>query len=99
MKYMVNVCRVLVGVLFIISGLIKLNDPLGFSFKLEEYFSPAVLDLPFLEPYALAIALFVVILEVILGVTLLLGYKIRLTLWPAGHHPVLYLPNLLFGLL
>lgn len=81
MKYLVHISRVLVGVLFIISGLIKLNDPLGFSFKLEEYFSPAVLDLPFLEPYALALALFVVILEVILGVTLLLGYRIRLTLW------------------
>ncbi|MDX1332276.1 MAG: DoxX family protein, partial [Robiginitalea sp.] len=81
MKYLVHISRVLVGVLFIISGLIKLNDPLGFSFKLEEYFSPAVLDLPFLEPYALALALFVVILEVILGVTLLLGYRIRLTIW------------------
>jgi len=81
MKYLVHISRILVGVLFIISGLIKLNDPLGFSFKLEEYFSPAVLDLPFLEPYALALALFVVILEVILGVTLLLGYRIRLTLW------------------
>ena len=81
MKYFVQLCRIVVGVLFILSGLIKLNDPLGFSFKLEEYFSPAVLDLPFLEPYALAIALFVVILEVILGVTLLLGYQIRLTLW------------------
>jgi len=80
-KYFVQLCRIAVGVLFIISGLIKLNDPLGFSFKLEEYFSPAVLDLPFLEPYALAIALFVVILEVILGITLLLGYQIRLTLW------------------
>lgn len=81
MKYLVHISRILVGVLFIISGLIKLNDPLGFSFKLEEYFSPAVLDLPFLEPYALAFALFVVILEIILGVTLLLGYRIRLTLW------------------
>jgi len=80
-KYFVQLCRIVVGVLFILSGLIKLNDPLGFSFKLEEYFSPAVLDLPFLEPYALAIALFVVILEVILGITLLLGYQIRLTLW------------------
>ncbi len=81
MKYLVLISRILVGVLFIISGLIKLNDPLGFSFKLEEYFSPAVLDLPFLEPYALAFALFVVVLEIILGVTLLLGYRVRGTLW------------------
>ena len=47
MKYLVGFSRVFVGVLFIISGLIKLNDPVGFSFKLEEYFSPSVLDLNF----------------------------------------------------
>lgn len=81
MKYAIHISRFLVGVLFIVSGLIKLNDPLGFSFKLEEYFSQAVLDLPLLEPYALAIALFIVILEVILGITLLLGYRIRFTIW------------------
>ncbi|EAR14771.1 BT_3928 family protein [Robiginitalea biformata] len=81
MKYLVHLARVLVGLLFIVSGFIKLNDPVGFSFKLEEYFSPPVLDLPFLEPYALAIALFVVVLEVILGVTLLLGYLRKPTLW------------------
>lgn len=81
MKYLVHASRILVGLLFIVSGFIKLNDPVGFSFKLEEYFSAPVLDLPFLEPYALAIALFVVILEVILGITLLLGYLRNLTLW------------------
>ena len=81
MNYLVNICRILVGILFIISGLIKLNDPVGFSFKLEEYFSPAVLDLAFLMPYALVISLIVVILEVLLGITLLLGYKRNLTVW------------------
>src|SRR5690606_40009646 len=49
MKYIVWIARIIVGSLFIISGLIKLNDPMGFSFKLEEYFSPGVLDLPFLR--------------------------------------------------
>lgn len=81
MRYLVEICRWIVGILFIISGLIKLNDPVGFSFKLEEYFSQAVLDLPFLEPYALAIALFVVIFEVLLGVMLLIGFRLRFTLW------------------
>src|SRR5690606_6578086 len=65
----------------IISGLIKLNDPVGFSFKLEEYFSTGVLDLPFLIPYALAIALFLVIFEVMLGIMLLMGYQARFTVW------------------
>lgn len=81
MKYLVGFSRIFVGVLFIISGLIKLNDPVGFSFKLEEYFSPAVLDLPLFEPYALAISIVVVIIEVLLGVMLLLGFKPKLTVW------------------
>ena len=81
MKYTIHFCRILVGLLFIVSGFIKLNDPVGFSFKLEEYFSQGVLDLPVFMPYALAISIFVVILEVILGVLLLLGFKKRITLW------------------
>ena len=46
MKLLVGISRILVGVLFIFSGFIKLNDPLGFSYKLQEYFSPGVLDIP-----------------------------------------------------
>jgi len=81
MKVIVSLSRIFVGVLFIISGLIKLNDPVGFSFKLEEYFSPGVLDLGFLTPYALALAIFLVIFEVVLGVLLLLGYQRKITVW------------------
>ncbi|MGB1210165.1 MAG: BT_3928 family protein [Lacinutrix venerupis] len=81
MKYLVNICRILVGGLFIFSGLIKLNDPLGFSYKLEEYFSAEVLNIPFLEPYALGISVFVVVLEVVLGVFLLISYKKKFTVW------------------
>ena len=81
MKIITHFVRIIVGVLFIISGLIKLNDPIGFSFKLEEYFEANVLDIPFLLPFALQVALFVVIVEVILGVTLLLGAFKKLTLW------------------
>lgn len=73
--------RIFVGVLFIISGLIKLNDPLGFSYKLAEYFSEPVFNMPFFVPFALAIALFLVILEVVLGVMLLIGYKSKFTIW------------------
>tara|TARA_R110000751_G_scaffold125930_9_gene227694 strand:+ start:434 stop:1531 length:1098 start_codon:yes stop_codon:yes gene_type:complete len=81
MKYLVGVVRIFVGILFIISGFIKLNDPVGFSFKLEEYFSQGVLDLPFLTPFALAISILVVIVEVMVGVMLILGYKRKLTVW------------------
>lgn len=81
LKPLTHFSRLFVGILFIISGLIKLNDPVGFSFKLGDYFAPDVLNLPFLEPFALTIAVFVVIVEVILGVVLLLGFKKNFTLW------------------
>lgn len=80
MKIITQLSRIFVGVLFILSGLVKLNDPTGFSFKLEEYFSEAVLNLPFLTPYALSLAVILVIAEVILGVALLLGFLRKLTL-------------------
>lgn len=81
MKYIVNIARIFVGVLFIISGMIKLNDPLGLAYKLEEYFGTDVLNLPFLEPYVLGISIVVVVFEVVLGVFLLIGYKPKFTLW------------------
>ncbi|MDO5608109.1 MAG: DoxX family protein [Capnocytophaga sp.] len=81
MKYIIHLIRLFVGVIFIISGLIKLNDPVGFSFKLDEYFSEPVLNLPFLMPFALSFAIIVCIAEVILGVMLLVGYQKKWTLW------------------
>lgn len=81
MKQIVNLSRILVGVLFIISGLIKLNDPVGFSFKLKDYFAPDVLNLEVFIPFALLIAIFIVIFEVMLGVMLLLGFAKKFTIW------------------
>ena len=81
MKYIVGFSRIFVGVLFIISGFIKLNDPVGFSFKLEEYFSQGVLDLPLFEPHALTISILVVIFEVLVGVMLLIGFRTKFTVW------------------
>tara|TARA_B100000809_G_scaffold266781_1_gene331527 strand:+ start:7580 stop:8683 length:1104 start_codon:yes stop_codon:yes gene_type:complete len=81
MKQIVTLSRILVGVLFIISGLIKLNDPVGFSFKLKDYFAPDVLNLEVFIPFALLIAIFVVIFEVMIGVMLLLGYAKKFAIW------------------
>lgn len=81
MKYIIAFSRLFVGVLFIFSGFVKLNDPIGFSYKLEEYFGEGVLNLEFLAPYALVIAIFIVIYELLLGVTLLIGYAPKFTKW------------------
>ena len=79
MKYLVTLSRILVGVLFIISGLIKANDPIGFAYKLEEYFQ--VFGTDFLIPTAVFQAIAICIIEVILGVMLLLGNRVKLTVY------------------
>jgi uncharacterized membrane protein YphA (DoxX/SURF4 family) len=66
-------CRILVGLLFIFSGLIKINDPLGFSYKLEEYFE--VFHLGFLEHLSLSLAIILCTLEVVLGFALLFAVR------------------------
>ncbi|MBS7332852.1 MAG: DoxX family membrane protein [Weeksellaceae bacterium] len=73
MRYLVHLSRIIVGVLFIISGFVKAVDPIGLSFKLEEYFSPGVLNIPFLMDLSLPLATFFSIFEIVLGVLLLLG--------------------------
>ncbi|WP_438425139.1 BT_3928 family protein [Aquimarina macrocephali] len=81
MKILVSFSRIFVAALFLFSGFIKLNDPVGFSYKLQEYFGEGVLNLEFLIPFALLIAIFLVIFEIVLGITLLLGYLPKFTVW------------------
>ncbi|MES2630059.1 MAG: DoxX family protein, partial [Bacteroidota bacterium] len=81
MKILVTISRILVGSLFIVSGLVKANDTLGFSYKLIEYFEPGVLDMTWLIPFALPLAIFICVVEVVLGVATLLGGKMKLTAW------------------
>ncbi len=92
MKLFANICRILVGSLFIVSGLIKANDTLGFSYKLEEYFENGALafrirnmfgwdsfSLEFLMEHALMLAIIMCALEIILGFSLLFGTRIKIT--------------------
>ena len=81
MKALTHLIRALTGFVFILSGLIKLNDPVGFFFKLEEYFGAGVLNLPALSPLALELALFLVVFEVLLGIFLRLGSFKKFTLY------------------
>lgn len=72
-------CRIAVGLLFIFSGLIKANDPLGFSYKLEEYFE--VFHITFFDDWALSIAIILCALEMILGFALLIGSRAVAVTW------------------
>src|ERR1043165_9014975 len=79
MKIVTNIARVLVGLLFIYSGLIKANDTVGFAYKLVEYFE--VFGTHFMVPAATPLSIFICIFEVALGFALLIGARLRLTLW------------------
>jgi uncharacterized membrane protein YphA (DoxX/SURF4 family) len=82
-KFIDYFSRYLVGGLFIFSGLIKLNDPVGTEIKLEEYFEVFAVDFgPFFRvfiPYALELGLVLIVLEVVLGVAVLIHYRMKVT--------------------
>ncbi len=71
-RMLLHFSRVFVGLLFIFSGLIKANDPLGFGYKLQEYFE--VFHLNFLNDWATGIAILLCVLEIVLGALLLFGF-------------------------
>ncbi|WP_010135269.1 BT_3928 family protein [Ochrovirga pacifica] len=81
MKILTHLCRFIIGVLFIFSGFVKLVDPLGSAYKFEEYFGADVLNLEFLIPYALPFSILLILIELLLGIALLLGYKVKTTVW------------------
>lgn len=78
MNFIVQLLRLLTGGLFIFSGIIKANDPTGFSIKLSEYF--AVFGTSFLDPLSLSLSIFICVVEIVLGVVLLLGVARNLVL-------------------
>ena len=79
MRALTQISRILVGVLFIISGFIKANDTIGFSYKLVEYFE--IFNMHFFVDYAVSMAMFICIFEIMVGVALLLGAYTRLNMW------------------
>ena len=81
MKILVHLSRLIVAVTFIFSGFVKLVDPLGSAYKFQEYFGADVLNLEFLIPYALPFSIILIIVEIMLGVMLLMGYLPKLTTW------------------
>lgn len=93
MKAAVNIARVAVGVLFIVSGLVKANDPLGLSYKMQEFFEVWTTDLAaspfflknallqlitFSNAHALALSIGMIALEIMAGAALLVGWQKRL---------------------
>jgi uncharacterized membrane protein YphA (DoxX/SURF4 family) len=76
MKFLLWFLRIVVGVLFIFSGLVKADDPLGLTYKMMEFFD--VWHMSFMSHYAFAFSVIMIAFEIIAGVALLLGYAFRL---------------------
>lgn len=79
MKLLVNILRIIVGVFFIFSGLLKANDPLGLSYKMEEFFT--VWGMSGLNSLALSLSVLMIAFEIIAGAALLIGWKPKLVSW------------------
>jgi len=78
-KILTRIIQWIVGLLFIFSGLIKANDPLGLSYKMQEFFS--AWHLQSLNEYTLALAYTMNIFEVLAGVAVIIGWRMRLFSW------------------
>ena len=79
MKILITIARVFVGVLFIFSGLVKANDPLGLSYKMQEFFE--VWNFHWLDNFTLAFSIIMIVFEIVAGVAILLGWRMKLFSW------------------
>ena len=77
LSVLVILARVVVGATFIVSGVVKLIDPMGTMYKIEDYL--AVLDLSFFAPGAYVVAVLLSMVEFVLGFNTLLGSYLRTT--------------------
>ncbi len=78
-KLLVWISRVIFGIGFIFAGFTKAIDPLGSVYKIEDYF--LAFGLEWLFPVALPAAILLNTLEFVVGATILLGLKMKLSAW------------------
>lgn len=79
MKTLLVIVRWVIGLLFIFSGLVKANDPLGLSYKIQEFFE--VWGWHGLHDYTLSLAMVLNVFEIVAGVAVIVGYQKKLVNW------------------
>jgi uncharacterized membrane protein YphA (DoxX/SURF4 family) len=90
MKIIRNISRVLVGMIFIFSGFVKIIDPLGSTYKFMDYFT--AMNLEFLAPAALSLAILMCLAELIIGIMLFLNLLPRFASWGVLFFMVAFTP-------
>lgn len=101
MKFIRNISRIFVGLVFVFSGFVKAVDPWGTAIKFTDYFN--AFGLEFLVSWAFPLGVVMIIAEFIIGFSLITHSKVKLgalgalifmsfftplTLWLALKNPV-----------
>ncbi|MBR5374089.1 MAG: DoxX family protein [Paludibacteraceae bacterium] len=71
------IARILLGLVFVFSGYVKAVDPLGSTYKIQDYM--AAMGLDFFAPIALAIGICLAAFEFLIGICLVLGTNLKST--------------------
>jgi len=84
-----------VGVWFVFSGLVKAVDPIGTAYKMEDYFGAFEVTFagltnslkglapmfPWLAKHSTSFSIWMIVLEIVLGIALIIGWRRKLTAW------------------
>lgn len=81
MKLIKNLCRILVGLLFIYSGFVKGVDPLGSNYKFIDYFN--AFHMGWLDGSAIFFSFLLSLAEFLIGICLFLNIKTKWAAWGA----------------
>ena len=76
MKYVLWLLRIALGATFIFSGLVKANDPLGLTYKMQEVFE--VWQMSYLASSAFWLSIGMITFELVAGVAMIVGNSFRL---------------------
>lgn len=79
MKLIRNICRILVGLVFIYSGFVKGIDPLGSDYKFTDYFN--AFGMSWMGFSTLFLSFLLSMFEFLIGICLFLNVKIKTAAW------------------
>jgi uncharacterized membrane protein YphA (DoxX/SURF4 family) len=79
MKWIATISRILIGLVFVFSGFVKGVDPLGFGYKLEDYF--IAFNWEYFIPLALFFSIVLCTIEFTIGIMMLFNLRLKISAW------------------
>jgi uncharacterized membrane protein YphA (DoxX/SURF4 family) len=89
-KILILIARIFVGIVFIYSGFVKGVDPLGSTYKFNDYF--VAFNISWLSAISFILSIALSVLEFVIGVSLLLNLKIKQSSWAALVLMIIFTP-------